>query len=145
MKSLKILLALLVAYSIFNQPQLKADEHAIGVYAGNITLGSTSESISGLAYEYKLSKSWGMVANYDQYTYKDRDDRTNIFIGAHYYPVGRLQLGFGITSESSDDGTDAGARLSVGYAFNLSKLIITPSYRKFPNGNELGISLQLKF
>ncbi|MGX5172927.1 hypothetical protein ACUR5C_02720 [Aliikangiella sp. IMCC44653] len=139
------LVTIVAASSMFNHSQVMANEHAIGVYAGNITLGSTTESISGITYEYQLSDSWGVAANYDQYTYKDKDDRTNTFIGAHYYPVGRLQFGFGLSSESSEDGSEAGARVSVGYAFNLSRLVITPSYRKYPNASELGVSLQLKF
>lgn len=141
----KMFLAALIIASMLNHSQVLAGEHAIGGYTGNITLGSTTESISGITYEYQLSDSWGIAANYDQYTYKGWDDRTNTFIGAHYYPVGRLQLGFGLAGESSDESSDTGARVSVGYAFNLSKLVITPSYRKYSNGSELGVSLQLKF
>lgn len=141
----KLVLATLVVVSMFSHFQASAGEHTLGGYTGNVTLSSTTESISGIVYEYQLSENWGIAANHDQYTYKSRDNRTNTFIGMHYYPVGRLQFGFGLTSESSDDGSEAGARVSIGYAFRISKLVITPSYRKYPNANEVGVSLQLAF
>ena len=60
---------------------LRADENSFGIYAGRVTLGSTTEPNSGVVYEYKFTGNWGLAATYDQFTYKNRDDRSTAYIG----------------------------------------------------------------